>query len=345
MINYRYEDFEQIAIGAMCFMNYLTRMGCVVLAVIASLVTNAVDAQDFLKDAKRVVFLGDSITYSGEYIAILEAGVRLEFPDRKFEFLDLGLPSETISGLSEPGHAGGNFPRPNLHERLDRVLQQTTPDLVVACYGMNCGIYHPYSDERFDAYCQGIRKLHEKVIAANSRLVLITPPVFDPIPILDHTLAAGQTEYRQPFRDYNQVLDLFAAWLVAAQTEGWQAIDTHTPMNRFLAQQRRTDVKFTLAPDGVHLNSQGHWLIARELMRTLGKTRINADAETIEEGFAAIGAVAPLFERIQSRQRLLTDAWLSAIGHKRPGMNQGLPIDQAVEQAQKLELEIMQYRK
>ncbi len=313
-----------------------------VVAVAPFWIAKPIVAQDFLKGAKRVVFLGDSITYSGEYVAILEATVRLEFPDRKIEFINLGLPSETVSGLSEPGHAGGDFPRPDLHERLDRVLSQTKPDVVVACYGMNCGIYHPYSDERFDAFRQGIRKLHEKVIAAKSRLVLLTPPVFDPAPILEGTLPAGLIEYRQPFRDYNRVLDLYAAWLVAAQTEGWQGIDTHTPMNRFLAKQRFTDAKYTLAPDGVHLNSQGHWLIARELIRTLGRTRINADAETIEEGFAGISAIAPLIERIKRRQRLLSDAWLSTIGHKRPGMNQGLPFDQAAEQAQKLEFEIQQ---
>ena len=42
--------------------------------------------------------------------------------DRKFKVINCGLPSETVSGLSEPDHAGGKFPRPDLHERLGRVL-------------------------------------------------------------------------------------------------------------------------------------------------------------------------------------------------------------------------------
>ena len=61
----------------------------------------------------RVVFLGDSITYAGQYVEYIETFVRTANPHLQCEFLDLGLPSETVSGLSEPGHAGGQFPRPN----------------------------------------------------------------------------------------------------------------------------------------------------------------------------------------------------------------------------------------
>jgi lysophospholipase L1-like esterase len=103
-----------------------------------------------LAGLRRVIVLGDSITYSGQYIEYLEAYLRVHDPEVRCEFLNLGLPSETVSGLSEPGHAGGEFPRPDLRERLDRVLKRTKPDLIVACYGMNDGIYHPFGEGRFD---------------------------------------------------------------------------------------------------------------------------------------------------------------------------------------------------
>lgn len=300
-------------------------------------------AQDLLDEARRIVFLGDSITYSGEYVSMLEAAIRLEFPEKDFEFIDLGLPSETVSGFSEPGHANGSFPRPDLHERLDRLLEKTMPDMVIACYGMNCGIYHPYSDERFDGYRAGIRRLRDKVLSRNAKLVLLTPPVFDPLPIWNQTLPAGETVYQQPYRGYNEVLDLYAAWIAAAQYGSWRAIDTHTPMNQFLAARRVTAPDFTIAPDGVHLNSQGHWLIARELIRQLGPSRVNTSADNFEEGFSAIGDMSPLLEKIKSRQRLLTDAWLSEVGHRRPGMNKGLPLPEAIEQAKILDREIREF--
>src|SRR5438045_2369180 len=96
-----------------------------------------------LQTARRILFLGDSITYGGSYIDYLEGYLLTRFPEKHWEIINLGLPSETVSGLSEPGHAGGSFPRPDLHERLDRALEKVKPDLVFACYGMNDGIYFP----------------------------------------------------------------------------------------------------------------------------------------------------------------------------------------------------------
>ncbi len=55
-------------------------------------------------NAHRIVFLGDSITYGGEYIEFIEAYLRMVYPTFSGELIDLGLPSETVSGLTEPGH-------------------------------------------------------------------------------------------------------------------------------------------------------------------------------------------------------------------------------------------------
>ena len=40
---------------------------------------------------------------------------------------------------------------------------------------------------------------------------------------------------------------------------------------------------------------------------------------------------------VQRRQELLKDAWLTATGHKRPGMSKGLPLEEAGRQAQEIE--------
>src|SRR2546421_11640414 len=90
-------------------------------------------AEFFLRDGQRVVFLGDSNTFAGGFIAYLDAYLFTRFPDQKFELLNLGLPSETVSGQSEPDHP---YPRPDVHERLDRVLAKTQPNIVAACHGM-----------------------------------------------------------------------------------------------------------------------------------------------------------------------------------------------------------------
>ena len=216
-----------------------------------------------------------------------------------------------------------------MSERLDRVLDKTRPALVVACYGMNDGIYYPPSEKRLAKYQDGIRALRERVGAAGAKLLLVTPPVFDPVPIQGKTLPAGLAEYPQPYEGYDDVLEGYTQWLLAQRTEGWDVVDAHGPMKQRLAEMRRADPNFRFAGDGVHIDAAGHWIIAREILRhwnALGKA---ANASSGEEAVAAYPKGTELLKLVAERQRLLKDAWLSAAGHKRPGMNPGLPLEDA----------------
>jgi lysophospholipase L1-like esterase/pimeloyl-ACP methyl ester carboxylesterase len=294
-----------------------------------------------LRDVRRIVFLGDSITYGGQYIEFIEAWFVTRFPDRQVEFLNIGLPSETVSGLSEPGHAAGKFPRPDLHERLGRVLEECKPDLVVACYGMNDGIYHPFGEERFQRFEAGIRRLRERCAGAGAKVLHLTPPTFDPVPIKDRTLPAGQEEYRQPFEGYNGVLDRYSEWLLARRADGWEVADIHGPMNRALARRREKEAGFVFARDGVHANEAGHWLMARQVLLHLGSTDIE-QAETPAAMVSAHPRGAELLKLIQQRQRMLKDAWLNHTGHLRPGMKAGLPLEEAQAKGAELGTQIKQ---
>lgn len=291
-----------------------------------------------LAGVRRIVFLGDSITYSGQYIEDIEAVLRAVDPALRCEFLDLGLPSETVSGLTEPGHAGGNFPRPDLHERLGRVLEKAKPDLVVASYGMNDGIYYPFAEDRFAKYQAGIRRLRHRAESAGARVLFLTPPVFDSVPIRSKTLPAGLAEYRQPFEGYDVVLERYSTWLFARKADGWDVVDIHAPMKRYLDEHRRDDPSFRLARDGVHLDETGHWLIAREIIRHWGVA--GGDAPSIERALASRPRGPEILAQVRRKQRLLKDAWLTAAGHKRPGMKAGLPLEEAERRATEIDAEI-----
>lgn len=299
-----------------------------------------------LAGVRRVVFLGDSITYAGQYVEYLEAYLRMVQPSLRCEFLNLGLPSETVSGLSEPGHAGGAFPRPDVHERLGRVLKQTKPDLIVACYGMNDGIYYPFSPERFQKYQDGITRLRKRASAAGARVLHLTPPVFDPEPIPSRTLPAGLAEYRQPYQGYDEVLARYADWLLAQRADGWDIVDVHGPMKRFLIESRRRDSHYRLANDGIHANATGHWLITREILRHWG-VRDPAVTEAVDGDkiLARFPHGPAVLKLVQQKQRLLKDAWLTSTGHKRPGMSRGLALEEARRQAQRLDLNIHSFIK
>lgn len=277
--------------------------------------------------ARRILFLGDSITYGGQYVEYFETLLRLRFPDWPGEILNLGLPSETVSGLSEDGHAGGKFPRPDLHDRLARVLAQTQPDLIIACYGMNDGIYLPFDAERFQKFQIGIRKLRAQAATANAHIIHLTPPTFDPV--AGHRIAP-------PATDYNGVLDRYADWLLSQRAHGWAVVDLHGPMNRHLAEHRQRDPGYRLAKDGVHPGETGHWLMARPLLRQFGVMANDRDVESPNTLLATFPNGEELFKVVQQRQRLLKDAWLTATGHQRPGMNPGVPLPQAQPQAEEL---------
>jgi sialidase-1 len=304
--------------------------------------------------APRVVealFLGDSNTYAGDYVAMFEAaslvaGQRLEHVPvgdglGDAGWLNLGLPSETLSGLSEPGHAGGSFPRPDLHERLERILARVKPRVVYACYGMNCGIYHPYSDERFLAFQRGVRSLAERVKAAGARLVMVTPPLFDLGPIQERTLPRDAAQFDRPYRGYDEVLELYSSWLTAATAEGkWEVVNPRPGLHELLRARRAVEPTFTVTPDGVHLNEQGHWLVARAILRAAGLPELDLNSDTFQDAFPDGLEVVELLKLIRQRQRLLTDSYLTAIGHLRPGMAQGVDTIEAERTAKELDQKI-----
>ncbi|UFH53869.1 hypothetical protein [Spirosoma sp. KNUC1025] len=159
------------------YREFTSRFVLLIGLVMASTLAGTQTASPFPKGTKRILFLGNSITYAGSYVTDIETYFVVHYPKQSYEFINVGLPSETVSGLSEPNHADGRFPRPDLHERLSQVLAQTKPDVVFACYGMNDGIYLPLDETRFRPYREGMKWLHtelEKIGA--KRIIFLTPP-------------------------------------------------------------------------------------------------------------------------------------------------------------------------
>jgi lysophospholipase L1-like esterase/pimeloyl-ACP methyl ester carboxylesterase len=264
-----------------------------------------------LPDVKRILILGDSITHDGKYVEYLETVLTVN-TEKHYDILDLGLSSETVSGLSEEGHANGKFPRPDLHERLDRVLATTKPELIVACYGMNCGIYLPLDDDRFQKYKDGIQYLRDKAKAVGATVIHVTPPTFEPGP-------TKKTPY------YNDVLGAYGKWLLAQREKGWKVIDIHTPMEAYIKAKLKDDPKFMLAKDGIHPGEAGHWIMAQQILKYWG---VKHDF-TLEDFTDKMGRMRALHDLVKQRLHTRSAAYLSAAGHKRPGVAAGLPLEKA----------------
>jgi len=275
-----------------------------------------------IKDSKRIVFLGNSITYNGKFVSYIDAYLSLKYPQKNLEIINVGLPSETVSGLSEPNHAEGKFPRPDLKERLIRILEQLKPDLIVANYGMNDGIYFPFDEERFEAFKAGMLSLHKEVERFGSEIIHVTPPVYD-----ERKGAA-----------YANVLDIYSSWLLSLRyTKEWNVIDLHWPMRKELEEQREVNPEFTFAKDGIHPDESGHFFMAKTILLGLGE---EIKAQTIEECLSEFPGGMEIFTLVEQRQEIRKLAWLSKTGHQRPGIPAGLSIKSAQEKIADINLEI-----
>lgn len=293
--------------------------------------TRADEELAFPLQAEKILFLGDSITAAGGYIVDVEFQLRTQGLEQVPTILNLGLGSETCSGLSEEDHP---FPRPDVHERLERALDQYKPDVVVACYGMNDGIYHPFSQERFTAYQDGVRKLVEKVHARDAKIIVITPPPFDPVPIRDKGKLVGKDAekfaYFAPFENYDNVLKTYGQWIMKNDFGADAVVNVHVPISRHLAEQRKKDPNFTVAPDSIHLNGEGHRLFAERLLKSWGfESFVDSENGNNE-----------LWKLIRSRQRLEHSAWHTQVGHLRPGGKNGPPMAEAESRATELNKQI-----
>lgn len=279
-----------------------------------------------LTEARRILFLGNSITHAGHYVSLFEYYLLSKNPKSTIEVINMALPSETVSGLSEVGHADGLFNRPCLFSRLDSVVKLVKPDIVIACYGMNDGIYQPFNTPYFKRYQEGMRALHSHLKASQvKRIIFMTPSIHqDP---------------KCGFRGYNTVLDRYACWLKNQRTElAWEVIDIHFPMLAYVQHKQRDDLEFTFAEDGVHPNLSGHKFIAQQLIQYFDQTW--AVESLLTDCLTPASIHNKVFQLIHQRQELLRDAWLDHVGHERPGLSVGLPLKEAQQKSLQIKYKI-----
>lgn len=313
----------------------MLRILCCLLCTVCTVSAFAEDAPA-IQPADRILLLGDSNTFAGGYSTTLETWLTIHQPMADWTLINHGLPSETASGESEPAHP---FPRPCVHERLTRALEKFRPTVVTIAYGMNDGIYYPPAPERLLAYQMGINKAVEKCQNAGARVFVLTPPMFDSLPLKagGKLKPAGEKEYAwfSPYANYDETLGQFADWLKTGGPKCQGIIDVRTPILNYVMDQRKTNPAFTMAGDGIHYDETGHQIVARQIWMAWHLKPDNPIG-TEADGKRAT-SIRPLVEK---RQKLLLHAWLSHVGHQRPGIEAGLPLAEAEKQAAEIRNEI-----
>lgn len=264
--------------------------------------------------SKRIVFLGDSITQDGLYVGYTAYFLNRLYPEKNFDIISLGLSSETLSGLSEEGHAGGAFPRPCLSERLGRALEKTKPEVVFACYGINDGIYRPLDEQRFTAFRNGVTQLIARCKAADVKeIFLVTPPIFDASP-------------DDPSK-YDAVMAAYAAWQVSLKIPNVHVIDLHTAM-----REARDARKEPFSKDKVHPGEEGHLLMARTILSGIGVATPGDSPATITRDL--------LFAKVNQQRKHRSDRWMEHIGYTREKTVTPRPLGDTETQTAAMQKEI-----
>jgi lysophospholipase L1-like esterase len=286
-------------------------------------------------DELTILFLGDSVTDNARFAAYLDAYVRQNPPGPKLSFIPLGVSSETASGLTEKTHP---FPRPCIHQRVKRALQETNPDWVVACYGMNDAIYHPFSEEWFAAYTEGMRRLLAEIRSAGAKALVMTPPPFDPASFTGGRLLPGHAEdfsYAAVYEGYDEVLARYSEWLKSPDCPADACIDIRGPLAGYTAARRLAEPDYR-SGDGIHPHDLGHWVMAQTILGGLFGLAVVQMPSYVEEP-----EKSEFFQLVLKRHELLRASWKEHVGHTNPNKEAAaLALEEALAEARKLEEEI-----
>ncbi len=145
---------------------------------------------------------------------------------------------------------------------------------------MNCGIYLPFEEGRFEKYRAGIEELKKAVESKSAKCILVTPP---------RTMKSGR-KTRTITIKYSIAI-ASGSW---RNERGWMVVDLHFPMVAELEAQRKVDPNFTFQPDAVHPNEQGNGLWLR-----CGSINLRQSRPMEITGRDAIG-----IEGVRSRSRI-----------------------------------------
>ena len=254
-------------------------------------------------DGDRVLFLGDSITQDGRYVALVEAYLWAAYPERDIDVVGAGLSSETASGLTEPVHP---FPRPNVHERLTRALDLVKPNWVVVCYGMNDGIYHPAEPRIVDAYRAGLTKAIDEITASGASVILLTPPSFDVhANAVQSNLKAAKADepygYKKPFEQYDQTLETLGDVVESLRDHKGveRVIDIHEATDRYLRRMRFAKPDYQYG-DGVHPPVDGHLTMATGLLSGL-----DCESTDVQTTLQRLTGIDPAIDSVDATEQQL----------------------------------------
>ena len=215
-----------------------------------------------LRDGDRVVFLGDTFVEREGDRGFIETALVAAHADASLMFRNLGWSGDTVWAESR-----GVFDQPAKgYERMLALVRELKPTIVFVAYGRN----ESYRGEAgLAAFRKQLEKLCDDLLAADIRLVLVTPHRFETADAAASNAALAI--YSQAIRD-----------VAAAQHAGLVDLFAQLPITAAASQK--------LTENGVHLSNAGYAEAARVFAAASGHplpTDFATRSETIRDQVVA----------------------------------------------------------
>ncbi|MDX1934721.1 MAG: SGNH/GDSL hydrolase family protein [Capsulimonadales bacterium] len=221
-----------------------------------------------LRNVRRIVCLGDSITQQGEnpggYVRRVRRTLAAAFPEQPIEVLNAGI----------SGHKSNDMLARFRRDVLDR-----KPDLVTISVGVN-DVWHAFRDFARnrnypegnlpngvppDAFRRNVESMMKLAAEDGVRVVLLAAtPIYEDLSSPENTRLA----------EYNAILKDLAV------RHKCPFVDLYNSFRRLIRVYREETggIDNLLTTDGVHMNAVGNRLMARQLLLALGVAPQTLDA-------------------------------------------------------------------
>jgi acyl-CoA thioesterase I len=207
-----------------------------------------------IRNVKRIVTLGDSITQGGErpggYVWLIRNYLQVLYPEQKIEVLNAGI----------SGHKSTD-----MLARFQRDVLDKKPDLVTISVGIN-DVWHGFTREHpagygprrvtLDDYRKNLEAMVQAAQKAGVDVILLTTTIFEDQPgsIRNLRVASYNDAVRELAAKYGlRVADQFRAFMDAWQTNG--------------------SAGAKLTSDQVHMAPAGDALMARTVLLAMGVSK------------------------------------------------------------------------
>ena len=231
-------------------MKFLSQSLLCVVLIFASfaLLPQTTAAADALKEAERIVFLGDSITQAGVrpkgYVTLVRNDLNARHAELKL----------TVIGAGISGHKV-----PDCQKRLERDVISKKPTIVLIYIGIN-DVWHWNNNRgtKREDFESGLHDLIKRCNDAGARVILCTP-----------TMIGEKTDGSNKF---DEILEEYSAISrkVAKETKS-QMLDLRKKFVEHLKKHNPDQkTRGVLTGDGVHLNDAGNRFLADSVLEALG---------------------------------------------------------------------------